>query len=76
MQTQCDHSADAVPTTKSITLATSVEFEERKNRAKKKNWYNVIYPTYKSRSETFHKLFKEVPENERLVVGKKLSNIF
>lgn len=39
-------------------------------RAKKKSWYNVLYPSYKSRSEDFKKLFKEVPDDERLVVGE------
>lgn len=38
-------------------------------RAKKKAWYNVIYPSYKSRSEDFKKLF-HVPDDERLVVGE------
>ncbi|XP_055304649.1 protein Aster-B-like isoform X2 [Sitodiplosis mosellana] len=37
-------------------------------RAKRKSWYNVIYPSYKSRAENFKKYFKEVPEDERLVV--------
>ncbi|XP_037042706.1 protein Aster-B-like isoform X2 [Bradysia coprophila] len=37
-------------------------------RAKKKSWYNVLYPSYKSRSEDFKKLFKDVPDDERLVV--------
>lgn len=45
------------------------------DRAKKKSWYNVIYPSYKSRSQTFKKLFKEVPNEERLIVGK-LANRF
>lgn len=39
-------------------------------RAKKKSWYNVIYPNYKSRAEDFKKLFKDVPNDERLIVGK------
>lgn len=39
-------------------------------RAKKKAWYNVIYPSYKSRSEDYKKLFTTVPEDERLVVGE------
>lgn len=43
-------------------------------RTKRKSWYNsFIYPSYKSRSETFHKLFKEVPEDERLIVGMFLT---
>ncbi|XP_036327831.1 protein Aster-B-like isoform X3 [Rhagoletis pomonella] len=37
-------------------------------RAKKKSWYNVLYPNYKSRAEDFKKLFKEVPSDERLIV--------
>ncbi|XP_028894584.2 protein Aster-B isoform X2 [Zeugodacus cucurbitae] len=37
-------------------------------RAKKKSWYNVLYPNYKSRAEDFKKLFKEVPSEERLIV--------
>ncbi|XP_053682390.1 protein Aster-B-like [Sabethes cyaneus] len=38
-------------------------------RAKKTPWYNAIYPSYKSRTEDFKKLFKEVPtDDERLIV--------
>ncbi|XP_070502553.1 protein Aster-B-like isoform X2 [Chironomus tepperi] len=36
-------------------------------KAKKKAWYNVIYPSYKSRSDDFKKLFS-IPEDERLLV--------
>lgn len=36
---------------------------------KKSSWYNVLYPTYKSRSEDFKRIFKDVPDDERLVVG-------
>lgn len=39
-------------------------------RAKKKAWYSVLYPSYKSRTEDFKKLFKGVPDDERLVVGE------
>lgn len=39
-------------------------------RVRKKSWYNVIYPSYKSRSQTFKKLFKDVPSDERLIVGE------
>lgn len=42
-------------------------------RAKKKAWYNVIYPSYKSRAEEYKKLFN-VPEDERLVVGESNVN--
>jgi hypothetical protein len=37
---------------------------------KKSSWYNVLYPTYKSRSEDFKRIFKDVPPDERLIVGK------
>lgn len=39
------------------------------DKAKKKAWYNVIYPSYKSRTEDFKKLF-DIPDDERLLVGK------
>lgn len=39
------------------------------NRTKKKSsWYNALYPTYKSRSAGFKRIFKDVPVEERLVV--------
>lgn len=41
-------------------------------RAKKKAWYNVLYPSYKSRTEDFKKLFN-LPEDERLIVGKYIN---
>lgn len=41
-------------------------------RVKRKSWYHAVYPSYKSRSETFHKLFKEVPDGQRLIVGKEI----
>lgn len=37
-------------------------------RAKKTPWYNAIYPSYKSRTEDFKKLFKEASDDERLIV--------
>lgn len=37
-------------------------------RNKKKSWYHVLYPTYKSRSDDFKRIFKDVPDDERLVV--------
>lgn len=39
-------------------------------QAKKKSWYSVFYPSYKSRSADFKKLFKDVPDEERLLVGE------
>ncbi|XP_013165813.1 PREDICTED: GRAM domain-containing protein 1B-like [Papilio xuthus] len=37
-------------------------------RTKKKSWYNALYPTYKSKSEDFKRLFKDLPDEERLIV--------
>lgn len=53
--------------------AYEVKKESRSgDRVKKKSsWYNVLYPTYKSRSEDFKRIFKDVPDDERLVVGEK-----
>ncbi|CAG5099829.1 Similar to GRAMD1B: Protein Aster-B (Homo sapiens) [Cotesia congregata] len=48
---------------------TEIRKEGRTDRSKKKSsWYNVLYPTYKSRSEDFKRIFKDVPDDERLVV--------
>ncbi|CAH0553389.1 unnamed protein product [Brassicogethes aeneus] len=50
---------DSVPSSK----------ERKEPRGKKKSsWFNSFYPTYKSRSEDFKRIFKEVPDDERLVV--------
>lgn len=45
--------------------------KERKtsDRVKKKApWYSALYPTYKSRSDDFKRIFKDIPADERLVV--------
>ncbi|XP_063826548.1 protein Aster-A-like isoform X2 [Ostrinia nubilalis] len=39
-------------------------------RSKKKSWYNALYPTYKSKSDDFKRLFKDLPDDERLIVGQ------
>ncbi|XP_075151793.1 GRAM domain containing 1B isoform X4 [Haematobia irritans] len=46
------------------------------DRAKKKSWYNVLYPNYKSRSQEFKKLFKEIPADERLIVENHFFSSF
>ncbi|XP_067143413.1 protein Aster-B-like isoform X4 [Centruroides vittatus] len=40
----------------------------RKKERRKTAWYNLLSPTYKSRSDDFKRLFKDLPENERLIV--------
>ncbi|KAK9711679.1 GRAM domain-containing protein 1B-like [Popillia japonica] len=47
---------------------SSKEKKESTRTKKKSAWYNVLYPTYKSRSEDYKKIFKDVPDDERLVV--------
>uniref|UniRef100_A0A8C6T5N0 GRAM domain containing 1A n=1 Tax=Neogobius melanostomus TaxID=47308 RepID=A0A8C6T5N0_9GOBI len=32
------------------------------------SWYNVLSPTYKQRNEDFRKIFKKLPDTERLIV--------
>lgn len=32
--------------------------------------FQVLSPTYKQRNEDFRKLFKQLPDTERLIVGK------
>lgn len=49
------------------------EKEKKSNDRPKKKipWYSALYPTYKSRSEDFKRIFKDViPPEERLIVGK------
>ncbi|XP_076591892.1 protein Aster-B isoform X3 [Chaetodon auriga] len=42
---------------------------DRLNLIKKsQSWYNVLSPTYKQRNEDFRKLFKQLPDTERLIV--------
>ena len=35
----------------------------------------MLSPTYKSRSEDFHKTFKEIPRDERLIVGETCTHV-
>ncbi|CAG5123979.1 unnamed protein product [Candidula unifasciata] len=39
-----------------------------KSEKKKNRWYNIMSTTYKSRSEDFRRMFKDVPKDERLIV--------
>lgn len=49
--------------------ANSSVKDHKVTRSKKKSaWYSALYPTYKSRSEEFKKTFKDMPDDERLVV--------
>ncbi|KRT80928.1 hypothetical protein AMK59_6192, partial [Oryctes borbonicus] len=50
------------------SIGSSKERKDPVRTKKKSAWYNVLYPTYKSRSEDYKKIFKDVPDDERLVV--------
>ncbi|BFZ13804.1 hypothetical protein BsWGS_16843 [Bradybaena similaris] len=39
-----------------------------KSEKKKNRWYSIMTTTYKSRSEDFRRMFKDVPKDERLIV--------
>ncbi|KAJ1531946.1 hypothetical protein ONE63_000585 [Megalurothrips usitatus] len=56
---------------RSISHESSKDRKESRgsDRSKKKSsWYNILYPTYKSRSRDFNRIFKDVPPEERLIV--------
>ncbi|XP_032213777.1 protein Aster-B isoform X5 [Mustela erminea] len=49
---------------KTVTVAPSAG----QQLVKSQSWYNVLSPTYKQRNEDFRKLFKQLPDTERLIV--------
>ncbi|XP_071633351.1 protein Aster-B isoform X2 [Temnothorax longispinosus] len=61
-------SSDSADLNKSSTHESKKEARSSDRSKKKSSWYNVLYPTYKSRSEDFRRIFKDVPDDERLVV--------
>ncbi|XP_037395929.1 protein Aster-B isoform X10 [Pygocentrus nattereri] len=51
------------------TRSSSKNSKSHKRLSKKsQSWYNVLSPTYKQRNEDFRKLFKQLPDTERLIV--------
>ncbi|GFU27461.1 GRAM domain-containing protein 1B [Trichonephila clavipes] len=52
-----------------ITRSEKLKSTEKKEK-KKSSWYNMLNPTYKSRSDDFKRLFKDLPDSERLIVGE------
>ncbi|XP_075402851.1 protein Aster-B isoform X2 [Tenrec ecaudatus] len=68
-----DHSADRSPSTPEQGVQRSCPSQSGrsgggKNSKKSQSWYNVLSPTYKQRNEDFRKLFKQLPDTERLIV--------
>ncbi|TRY77810.1 hypothetical protein TCAL_14384 [Tigriopus californicus] len=47
---------------------TRIEDRRKKTFSQKKPWFSAINPNYKSRSQTFKKIFSKIPTNERLIV--------
>ncbi|XP_034030060.1 protein Aster-A isoform X2 [Thalassophryne amazonica] len=59
----------SIPSASSITSAYPIASRHFSRNAKKmQSWYNVLSPTYKQRNEDFRKLFKKLPDTERLIV--------
>ncbi|KAK9871360.1 hypothetical protein WA026_011625 [Henosepilachna vigintioctopunctata] len=48
--------------------SSSTTSSKEKKTKKRSSWFNTFYPTYKSRSQDFKRIFKDVPDDERLVV--------
>uniref|UniRef100_A0A493T6E9 GRAM domain containing 1B n=1 Tax=Anas platyrhynchos platyrhynchos TaxID=8840 RepID=A0A493T6E9_ANAPP len=67
-----DHSSDKSPSTPEQGVQRSCSSQSgrsgAKNSKKSQSWYNVLSPTYKQRNEDFRKLFKHLPDTERLIV--------
>ncbi|XP_061072270.1 protein Aster-B isoform X3 [Conger conger] len=66
-----DHSSDKSPSTPEQAVQRSFSVQSArssKNSKKSQSWYNVLSPTYKQRNEDFRKLFKQLPDTERLIV--------
>uniref|UniRef100_A0A8D2LKS9 GRAM domain containing 1B n=1 Tax=Varanus komodoensis TaxID=61221 RepID=A0A8D2LKS9_VARKO len=75
-----DHSSDKSPSTPEQGVQRSCSSQSgrggTKNSKKSQSWYNherqhirrVLSPTYKQRNEDFRKLFKQLPDTERLIV--------
>uniref|UniRef100_A0A8D1N9L0 VASt domain-containing protein n=1 Tax=Sus scrofa TaxID=9823 RepID=A0A8D1N9L0_PIG len=74
-----DHSSDKSPSTPEQGVQRSCSSQSGRSGGKNskshkrlskksQSWYNVLSPTYKQRNEDFRKLFKQLPDSERLIV--------
>ncbi|KAI1893757.1 hypothetical protein AGOR_G00126960 [Albula goreensis] len=74
-----DHSSDKSPSTPEQVVQRSYSVQSSRSGSKNskshkrlskksQSWYNVLSPTYKQRNEDFRKLFKQLPDTERLIV--------
>ncbi|GAB6027433.1 hypothetical protein CHUAL_001696 [Chamberlinius hualienensis] len=58
-------------TADSSNSCKDVSIRDKKSSDKKRkssSWYNVLNPTYKSKTEDFKRLFRDLPDSERLIV--------
>ncbi|XP_026828613.1 uncharacterized protein LOC113562691 isoform X2 [Ooceraea biroi] len=67
-QNLISRSSDSAELGKSSSHEGKKESRGSDRSKKKSSWYNVLYPTYKSRSEDFKRIFKDVPDDEKLVI--------
>ncbi|XP_072248918.1 protein Aster-B isoform X5 [Leuresthes tenuis] len=74
-----DHSSDKSPSTPEQVVQRTYSVQSARSGGKNskshkrlskksQSWYNVLSPTYKQRNEDFRKLFKQLPDTERLIV--------
>ncbi|KAM3868972.1 protein Aster-B, partial [Diretmus argenteus] len=64
-QRTCSHSVHLNTNTRSGGKNSK---SHKRHTKKSQSWYNVLSPTYKQRNEDFRKLFKQLPDTERLIV--------
>ncbi|XP_037533379.1 protein Aster-B [Nematolebias whitei] len=67
-----DHSSDKSPSTPEQVVQRTYSVQSARSggkNSKSQPWYSrVLSPTYKQRNEDFRKLFKQLPDTERLIV--------
>uniref|UniRef100_A0A1A7XSI8 GRAM domain containing 1A n=1 Tax=Iconisemion striatum TaxID=60296 RepID=A0A1A7XSI8_9TELE len=64
-----DSPLPSLPSASSLSSAYPLASRHFSRNAKKmQSWYNVLSPTYKQRNEDFRKIFKKLPDTERLIV--------
>eukprot|EP00066_Takifugu_rubripes_P027250 XP_011616516.1 PREDICTED: GRAM domain-containing protein 1A isoform X3 [Takifugu rubripes] len=64
-----DSPLPSIPSASSLSSAYPLAARHFTRNAKKmQSWYNVLSPTYKQRNEEFRRLFKKLPDTERLIV--------
>ncbi|XP_051257494.1 protein Aster-B-like isoform X2 [Dicentrarchus labrax] len=67
-QHQRTYSQSVHPTNTSTRSSGKNSKSHKRHTKKSQSWYNVLSPTYKQRNEDFRKLFKQLPDTERLIV--------